>query len=113
MKTELLISHLQDALDRYSKLPFEIYIRLDTERMFEEIGCPSENQGNYCQIEIEILDSFIEDDVTVLHVPITARDESRVFSTDLFIYQDGRIRCNKIVYEFGGGKLKSTRRILP
>jgi len=103
MKAELLVSHLNDAVDRYSKLPFEKWGPSHGESKFEEIGTPSENHNNYCQIEVELLDRFIEDEVEALHIPIFARDEYRVFGTDLFIYEDGRIRWNKVIYEFIGG----------
>lgn len=104
METSRLKEILNDAIERCMKRPFDWFVALGDEHLFEEVGTPGDKlNSGYCQIEIEILDRFSENDVQVLHVPVTARDEHKQLGADLFFYADGRMRWDKTIYEFRDG----------
>ena len=104
METLRLKALLDDAIERYMKQPFEWFTSLGDEHSFDEIGTPSDSmESGYCQIEVEVLDRFVENGVQVLHVPVTARDERKQLEAHLFFYADGRVRWDKTIYELRDG----------
>lgn len=104
MNTDRLEALLRDAVTRYARLPFDRFSSLGTEHWFEETGSPTgDRDSSYCQIEVELLDRFVEGGVEVLHIPVIARDEFRELGADLFVYRDGRIRWDKRICEFVDG----------
>ena len=101
MDIEELKDRLLDATNRYRAMSFDQIVALGEKRVFEEEGEPGSN--SYFQIEIAILDKFAESGVDVMHVPIVARDEENLLSTELFFYANGRVRWNKTVYRYLDG----------
>lgn len=104
MQTDRIKNLLHNAAIKYAEFPFEHFSNLNEKHLFEEFGLPGENpEADYCQIEICLLDRFVENGIEVLFVPITASDGYREFGVNLFFYQDGRVRWDERLYEFLDG----------
>ena len=104
MESRKLVFYLRDAVARFSKVPFDQFLSLESEHWFEDIGTPTENgESDYFQIEVELVDCLVEFGVDVLHVSVVVRDEFQEFSSDMFVYRDGRIRKDDKVYRFDCG----------
>lgn len=98
-----LLRHLRAKAREVASSSFgELEGRLKTREILD-FGETSPPGHDYFQIEIEILDRYFEGEVEVLHIPVTARDISRTFSTDVFVSKDGKNRWNEDVYEFKNG----------
>lgn len=104
MQSERIKSLLRDAVMRYTALPFERLSSLKDEPLLEEVGLPDEKaESDYCQIEVCLVDRFVENGIDVLHVSIIASGGYREFGVDLFFYQNGRVRWDEKLYEFFDG----------
>lgn len=104
MQTDHLIALLSDAITRYLAQSFDHFSSLGDEHLFEEIGTPGGGpDGDYCQIEVEILDRFEENGIKVIHVPVTVQDGYKQFGATLFFYGDGRTCWDNTIYEFQEG----------
>ena len=84
MQTDRIVTLLRNAIARFEAQPFDWFACLREEHFFEELGKPG-SDGDYCQIELEVLDRFMDKDVEVLHLLGIARDEKREFGADLFV----------------------------
>lgn len=102
VQTDRIIANLRNVAESYTTLPFDQVSNISESHVFEEVGRPGSGE-DYCQIEVEVLDRFMEKDVQVLHLSIVARDEHHEFGVDLFFYSDGRVRWDRVVYEFRTG----------
>jgi hypothetical protein len=104
MQTDHMKNLLRNAVIKYIALPFEYYSSLNKKDLFEEFGLEGDRlESDYCQIEVCLLDRFMENNIEVLHVPITARDGYQEFGVDLFFYSNGRVRWDEKLYEFLDG----------
>jgi hypothetical protein len=102
VQIEELKRRLLEATERYRRTSYDDISKLGERRIFEEEGTPSSG-GSYCQVEIAILDRYVEDDADVLHVSIAARDEKNMLSAELFFYPNGKVRWNGAVYQYRDG----------
>ncbi len=99
-----LIQRLRDALQRYAGQPYSRFADLNDEVIHEESGTPSSTpNGDYCHVEIEVLQRWMEGEKEVLHVPVTVDDGFLTFGGDLHFRSDGSVTIGDDLVEFVDG----------
>jgi hypothetical protein len=96
---------VRETVDQVSARTFASLAALSTfDSWTIEIGDPhSPNRSDYCQVEVELLDTLLEEGLRTLHLPVTVYATDRTLGTDVFVREDGQVEWNGQIYEFVDG----------
>ena len=94
--------YLVDKVVQCLDLSFNDFVSLNDDNWFEEIGMPSEL--DFCQIEIQLLSQFFEDETEILQILVNAGDGKLEYGTVFYIFKDGRCFWSNEIYQFIEGK---------
>ena len=104
MRSHVLRDSLIDATTRLCTWPFEKWEALGADPWNEEVGSPDDfERGGYVAVEALVVDRFMDETTEVLHITVAASDFERELGTDFFIYADGRLSWDRVVWENVGG----------
>ena len=104
METDQIAGKLREKAREIMSRPYGELVARFAEPEILDFGDPAQLAADgYYQIQTEILDRFAEGRATVLHIPITIRISTRMLSTELFVYSDGRVKWNETVHEYRDG----------
>ncbi|MEW8693411.1 MAG: hypothetical protein AB2535_20435 [Candidatus Thiodiazotropha endolucinida] len=104
MDTTQLKNILKNALEKYAKYSYQELLLIGEEHIFEEHGDPTHDINSYWQIELDVLQKWLEDGVEVLQVPVRIRDgEGNVLGGDLYFRSDGVVEISENIYRIDKG----------
>lgn len=108
------LSLVRDTVGKVSSRGFSSLSTLSTlDPWTMEVGDPNDHSPEgYCQLEAELLDTFVEEGMQALHLPVTADATNRTLGADVFVGEDGQATWNGQVHEFidGGPRLLDCQR---
>lgn len=103
MNLDELLARLQETLTAATKLSADEVQALSSRPEIRDHSDPVINADKYWQSQVELLDSWVEDDDDVFHLLITARDLQRVIGGDVYWRRRGATQASDRIYEYVNG----------